>query len=75
MLGSTPFQRHESTLAGPAFFAVAPQPTDIVILTTRLPTTRSRFTSRLGRENATATLGQTPRPQWLPYQGREVSRR
>ncbi|MFH7026903.1 MAG: hypothetical protein ACHBN1_16200 [Heteroscytonema crispum UTEX LB 1556] len=28
------------------------------------------FTSRLGRENATATLGQTPRPQWLPYQGR-----
>ncbi|MFH7026297.1 MAG: hypothetical protein ACHBN1_13055 [Heteroscytonema crispum UTEX LB 1556] len=24
-------------------------------------------TSRLGRENATATLGQTPRPQWLPY--------
>ncbi|MFH7028082.1 MAG: hypothetical protein ACHBN1_22440 [Heteroscytonema crispum UTEX LB 1556] len=31
-------------------------------------------TSRLGRENATATLGQTPRPQWLPYQGREVSR-
>ncbi|MFH7027880.1 MAG: hypothetical protein ACHBN1_21405 [Heteroscytonema crispum UTEX LB 1556] len=36
----------------------------------QLPTTRSRFTSRLRRENATATLGQTPRPQWLPYQGR-----
>ncbi|MFH7026303.1 MAG: hypothetical protein ACHBN1_13085 [Heteroscytonema crispum UTEX LB 1556] len=26
------------------------------------------------RKTPLAALGQTPRPQWLPYQGREVSR-
>ncbi|MFH7028735.1 MAG: hypothetical protein ACHBN1_25910 [Heteroscytonema crispum UTEX LB 1556] len=46
---------------------------DKVIISNQPPTNSAEpngRTSRLGRENATATLGQTPRPQWLPYQGR-----